>query len=232
MINDAVTARLRSEGYDVVAVFDGPAAVEAASGRRFDAIVLDVMLPGMSGLDVCRVVQTRYPVPVLMLTARASEADTLAGLDAGADDYLAKPFSPRELAARVRALLRRVDRAEANFALRRAASAVIEIGDLRVDGATRRAGVGGTFVSLTRTEFDLLLALALESGSVVSRQRLLVEVWGWRTGEAAAQGSGAGRTVDSHIKSLRSKIGAERIGTVHGVGYVLNREDPPGGTAS
>jgi DNA-binding response OmpR family regulator len=221
VINDAVTARLRSEGFRVVSVFDGPAAVEAAAQQRFDAVVLDLMLPGMGGLDVCRAVQADDPVPVLMLTARAGEADTLAGLDAGADDYLVKPFSPRELVARIRALLRRVERAEAGFAARRASTAALEVDGLRVDGAARTASIDARAVPLTRTEFDLLLALALDAGSVVSRERLLVDVWGWRHDAATLRAGGAARTVDSHVKALRGKIGATRIRTVHGVGYVL-----------
>jgi DNA-binding response OmpR family regulator len=220
-INDAVTLRLRSAGYEVVSVFDGPSAVAEAGRRRFDAVVLDLMLPGLGGIDVCRAVQAVDAVPVLMLTARADEADKLAGLDAGADDYLIKPFSPRELVARVNALLRRVDRAAVAFAARRAAQAVITVGALHLDGAARRVTVADQDVTLTRTEFDLLLALALEAGRPVSRERLLVEVWGWRDGDPAVHATGAGRTVDSHVRGLRAKIGGHRISTVHGIGYRL-----------
>jgi DNA-binding response OmpR family regulator len=217
VINDAVTRRLRGEGYTVTAVFDGHAAVAAAAEHGFDAIVLDLMLPGLNGIEVCRAVQRRAPVPVLMLTARADEADRIAGLDAGADDYLVKPFSPRELVARVAALLRRVERAASLYAQRRDGAMRVELKGLRVDGAARTATVDGAAVPLTRTEFDLLLALALNAGRVVTRDRLLADVWGWETPTAAA-----GRTVDSHVKALRRKVGAERIRTVHGVGYAMD----------
>jgi DNA-binding response OmpR family regulator len=187
--------------------------------------VLDVMLPGFDGLEVCRRLQAEHPVPVLMLTARDAESDLLAGLGAGADDYLTKPFSMRELIARITALLRRVDlvRAQALQGSEPTAEqdeqdAPLELGSaehpLTVDKARRRVRAGGAEVHLTPIEFDLLLSLARRPGQVVSRQRLLAEVWDW------ADASGT-RTVDSHVKALRKKIGAERIRTVHGVGYAL-----------
>jgi DNA-binding response OmpR family regulator len=224
-IADAVVRRLRSEGYLVDAVHDGPAAVVAAERTRYDAVVLDVMLPGLSGLEVCRQVQAREPVPVLMLTARDEESDRLVGLAVGADDYLTKPFSPRELVARVAALLRRVDRAAALAASAASAGRADEhvaAGTLSIDVAARRVQVDGGDVHLTRTEFDLLLALARRAGQVVDRDRLLTEVWDWPDLAAARSAHGtAARAVDSHIKALRRKIGAERIRTVHGVGYAV-----------
>jgi DNA-binding response OmpR family regulator len=221
-IADAVVRRLVSEGFAVDAVHDGRSAVLAAEATRYDAVVLDVMLPGLDGLEVCRRIQLREPVPVLMLTARDEEADRLIGLAVGADDYLTKPFSPRELVARIRALLRRVDRAALLAAGPAEPAEQLVLGDLRVDVGTRRVSVGTEQVHLTRTEFDLLAALARRPGRVVERDQLLTEVWDWEPMAAvrAAHGSPA-RAVDSHVKALRRKIGAERIRTVHGVGYAL-----------
>ena len=211
VINDSVTRRLVAEGYDVAQAWDGPGAVDAAARTAPDLVLLDVMLPGFDGLEVCRRIQADRPVPVLMLTARDDEADLLAGLAVGADDYLTKPFGMRELVARVSALLRRVDRA-AELASRPAA--VLAVGDLTVETGTRRVRVAGAPVHLTPTEFDLLVCLAGEPGRVLTRERLLADVWDW----PSASGT---RTVDSHVKSLRAKIGAGRVRTVHGVGYAL-----------
>jgi DNA-binding response OmpR family regulator len=167
------------------------------------------MLPGYDGLEVCRRIQAERPVAVLMLTARDEEADLLVGLAVGADDYLTKPFSPRELAARVHALLRRVGRSAGDEP-----SDPIRLGDLKIDRDQRRVWRGGVPAHLTPIEFALLVELARRPRVVLSRQRLLAEVWGW------ADGSGT-RTVDSHVKALRRKLGADLIRTVHGVGYAL-----------
>ncbi|GAA4695089.1 response regulator transcription factor [Nocardioides nanhaiensis] len=225
VINQAVTDRLEAEGYDVLRAFDGPGAVVAATEHRPDLLVLDVMLPGFDGLEVCRRVQAARPVPVLMLTARTDPADLLVGLGVGADDYLTKPFRMRELVARVAALLRRVERA-AELADERVAAQppgrrVLALGDLRVDAAARRVWRGGEEVRLTPTELDLLLCLAEDPGAVVSRERLLARVWGW-------DGATGTRTVDSHVKGLRAKIGADRVRTAHGVGYALEPGTPDG----
>jgi len=209
VINQAVTDRLTGEGYDVVRAFDGPEAVAQFRASVPDLVLLDVMLPGFDGHEVCRRIQAERPVPVLMLTARDDEADVLIGLGVGADDYVTKPFRMRELVARVAALLRRVERA-ADLATR----AHTEVGDLRIDVGARRVRVADDEVHLTPTEFDLLLRLAAEPGVVVTREQLYAEVWGW----AGATGT---RTVDSHVKALRAKIGADRVRTVHGVGYAL-----------
>ena len=209
VINQAVTDRLRGSGYDVVQAWDGPGAVGRFAETAPDLVVLDVMLPGFDGHEVCRRIQATRPVPVLMLTARDDEADILVGLGVGADDYLTKPFRMRELLARVAALLRRVDRA-AELAVR----PTNDLGDLRIDAASRRVWVAGTEVHLTPTEFDLLVHLAGRPRTVLPRERLLADVWGW------ADASGT-RTVDSHIKGLRRKLGADLIRTVHGVGYAL-----------
>ena len=174
LINQAVSDRLVSEGYDVVRAFDGPTAVSAFEEHAPDLVLLDVMLPGFDGHEVCRRIQAQRPVPVLMLTARDDEADVLIGLGVGADDYLTKPFRMRELVARVAALLRRVDRA-GELAGRRP----IELGGLRIDPAARRVWRDETEVRLTPTEFDLLLCLAGNPGVVLTRESLYAEVWGW-----------------------------------------------------
>ena len=211
VINQAVTDRLRAEGFLVEQAHDGPSAVAAFEEHAPDLVVLDLMLPGFDGLEVCRRIQASRPVPVLMLTARDDETDLLVGLAVGADDYVTKPFSMREVVARIRALLRRVERAAA---LAASGDARTDVGALSIDGAARRVTVRGDDVHLTPLEFDLLFALAAEPGTVRSRDALMREVWGW------ADASGT-RTLDSHVKALRAKIGADRVRTVHGVGYAL-----------
>jgi DNA-binding response OmpR family regulator len=209
-IAESVAVRLRAEGFAVDVAFDGPSAVAKARATRPDLVVLDVMLPGFDGLEVCRRIQADRPVPVLMLTARDDETDLLVGLAVGADDYLTKPFSVRELAARVHALLRRVEK----LAQPATAALPIEVGDLEINQAERRVRRAGVEAHLTPTEFDLLVHLASRPRTVVPRERLLADVWGW------ADASGT-RTVDSHVKALRRKLGADLIRTVHGVGYAL-----------
>ncbi len=210
-INQAVTDRLLSEGFSVVQAFDGPGAVAAYGGHEIDLVVLDVMLPGFDGLEVCRCIQAERPVPVLMLTARDDETDVLVGLGVGADDYLTKPFRMREVVARVRALLRRVERARE---LATASPGVLAVGEIKIDRAARRVVVAGSTVHLTPLEYDLLLALADKPGTVQERDLLMREVWGWAD-------AGGTRTLDSHVKALRAKIGGHRVRTVHGVGYAL-----------
>jgi DNA-binding response OmpR family regulator len=209
-IAESVAARLRAEGFAVQIVGDGPSAVEAVGRARPDLVVLDIMLPGLDGLEVCRLIQADRPVPVLMLTARDDETDLLVGLAVGADDYLTKPFSMRELAARVHALLRRFNRAAGEHDR----APTIRLGDLEINQAERRVRRAGVEAHLTPTEFDLLVHLAGRPRTVLARERLLAEVWGW------ADGCGT-RTVDSHVKALRRKLGADLIRTVHGVGYAL-----------
>ena len=198
LINQAVGDRLRAEGHHVVAAYDGPGAVAAFEQHRPDLVVLDVMLPGFDGLEVCRRIQQQRPVPVLMLTARDGEADVLVGLGVGADDYLTKPFRMRELVARVSALLRRVDRAAqlAREGVERAASPV-SVGALRLDPAARRTWLDGAELHLTPIEFDLACTLAAAAGQVLSRERLLAEVWGWDGGV------GATRTVEEGFRIWR-----------------------------
>jgi DNA-binding response OmpR family regulator len=210
-INQAVADRLVAEGFEVRQAYDGPGAVATAGQWQPDAVVLDVMLPGFDGHEVCRRLQAERPVPVLMLTARDDETDVLVGLGVGADDYLTKPFSMRELVARIRVLLRRVDRA---VELAARAPSRIAVGDLEIDCGSRRVRNADTDVHLTPTEFDLLVCLAEQPGTVLTREQLLAEVWDWP--DAAGT-----RTVDSHVRSLRGKLGAELVRTVHGVGYAL-----------
>jgi len=205
-----VAARLRAEGFLVDVAHDGPSAVAQAAEVEPDLVVLDVMLPGFDGLEVCRRLHARRPVPVLMLTARDAETDVLVGLGVGADDYMTKPFSIRELVARVQALLRRVDRAAEQVA----GDQRIVLGDLEIDLGQRRVTRRGEPAHLTPIEFDLLLHLAGQPRTVLPRETLLAKVWGW----SHVTGT---RTVDSHVKALRRKLGADLIRTVHGVGYAL-----------
>ena len=210
-IAESVAARLMAEGFEVEVAGDGHAGVELC--RRFhpDLVVLDLMLPGLDGLEVCRRIQRDGAVPVLMLTARDTETDLEVGLAVGADDYVTKPFSPRELLARVRALLRRSAGASAP------SREVVRLDGLTIDPATRRVEREGREVHLTPTEFDLLHRLATAPRVVFGRRRLLTEVWGHRI----ASGE---RTVDSHVRSLRRKLGPGLIRTVHGVGYAVDAE--------
>jgi DNA-binding response OmpR family regulator len=210
-IASAVAARLRSEGFVVEIASDGPGGVEVCERMHPDLVVLDLMLPGLDGLEVCRRIQHDHPLPVLMLTARDSETDMVVGLAVGADDYLTKPFSPRELVARVHALLRRVERAGAAAK----DGGTLRVGDVELDLGTRRVRKSDEPVHLTPTEFELLTHLASHRGQVFTREQLLVQVWGYHDGSGA-------RTVDSHVRAVRRKLGADVIRTVHGVGYAAD----------
>jgi DNA-binding response OmpR family regulator len=216
----AVAARLRSEGFEVDVAADGPSGVSLVERARPDLVVLDLMLPGFDGLEVCRRIQKDRPVPVLMLTARDSETDLLVGLAVGADDYLTKPFSPRELVARVHAILRRVGRSAdpAAAAASDPAVRILRLGKVALEPATRRATLDGEPVHLTPTEFDILALLGDKPGVVFTREKLLAEIWGYRDGFGA-------RTVDSHVQALRRKLGASVIRTVHGVGYAAGDDE-------
>ena len=206
-IASSVAARLRQEGFDVEVAGDGPSGVAACERLQPDLVILDLMLPGFDGLEVCRRIQEHRAVPVLMLTARDSETDVLVGLGVGADDYMTKPFSPRELVARVHALLRRVERSSTG-------TPSITIGDVVLDTEGRKVTRAGAAVHLTPTEFDLVVHLARNSRSVFSREQLLATIWGYEE-------TVGGRTVDSHIRALRKKLGEDIVRTVHGVGYAL-----------
>ena len=216
-IAEAVRARLASEGYHVRVAHDGPEALRASAEERPDLVVLDLMLPGMDGLEVCRELQRDAWIPVLMLTARADEADTVAGFAVGADDYLTKPFSMRELTARVRAIVRRMERMN-----QATSTEPIMRFDLTIDAARRRVLRAGDEVLLTPLEFDILAALARAPGVVQSRDQLMDRVWGYRD-------YAGGRVVDSHVARIRRKLGDEAaepryIRTVHGVGYAFKED--------
>lgn len=208
-IAGSVAARLRTEGFEVDVAYDGHSGIARCRETRPDLVILDLMLPGVDGLEVCREIQRHRPTPVLMLTARDSEADLLVGLGVGADDYMTKPFSPRELVARAKALLRRIDRTPAP------PNRALTIAELKIDPVSRRVHRSGTEIHLTPTEFDLLYVLAERAGEVMRRERLLADVWGYRDGSGV-------RTVDSHVRALRRKLGADLIRTVHGVGYAVD----------
>jgi DNA-binding response OmpR family regulator len=208
----AIADRLRSEGFTVDVAGDGVRAVELVAATSPDLVVLDLGLPQLDGLEVCRRIRRDRHVPVLMVTARGDEADELTGLAVGADDYLTKPFSVRVLVARVHALLRRAGDAEP------AAGAALVGGRLSIDRDRRRVHVDGVEAQLTATEFALLATLAERPGVVRSRAALLADVWGYH--------DGAARTIDSHVRALRRKLGDDVIRTVHGVGYALAEVAP------
>jgi DNA-binding response OmpR family regulator len=213
-IAEAVRARLESEGYQVVVAYDGPQAIQLHAEHQPDLVVLDLMLPGMDGLEVCQAIQRNAWTPVLMLTARTEEADKVAGFAVGADDYLTKPFSLRELAARVKAILRRLERMKAERD-----TGPIERNGLAIDPNRRRVSVDDEEIGLTPLEFEILLALARDPGVVLSRDQLMDKVWGYRD-------YAGGRVVDSHVARIRRKLGEDGneprfIRTVHGVGYAF-----------
>lgn len=223
-IAGAIADRFRSEGFVVVVEADGLLGLEAAKRDRPDLVILDVMLPGLDGVEVCRRLQVERPVPVIMLTARDEEADLLIGLAVGADDYITKPFSMRELVARVRTVLRRTERPGPTASDVDAAPPATEVslsvanGSIRIDQQRRTVRLDGHDIPLTPTEFDLLVCLTVKNGAVRTREQLLQDVWGYRDGSGA-------RTVDSHIRALRRKLGDAVIRTVHGVGYAINDQE-------
>jgi len=210
-ISSAVAVRLRGEGYDVSIAPDGASGVQLVGQMSPDLVILDVMLPGIDGLEVCRRIQRDRPVPVLMLTALDTETDLLVGLGVGADDYMTKPFSPRELVARVKALLRRVDRSQYSTENK------VSVRDVELDPATRQVKRSDQEIHLTPTEFDLLYRLGSRPDVVFSREQILSDVWGYEDGFGT-------RTIDSHVAALRRKLGAEIIRTIHGVGYATGEE--------
>ncbi|MFI5283617.1 MAG: response regulator transcription factor [Candidatus Dormibacterales bacterium] len=203
--------RLVADGHEVVLARSGTAAMAAVFKRVPDVVLLDWMLPDMDGLAVCRRLREHHLMPIIMVTARGDEVDRVLGLEVGADDYLVKPFSIRELLARVRAMLRRV---ELDGRGRRAGDEQIQTGPLSVDPTSRLASLDGTQVHLTRKEFDLLVLLVSHPGRAFSREFLVERVWGNEFG-------GFDRAVDTHVTRLRRKLGpfGERIVTVWGVGY-------------
>ncbi|WP_327593095.1 response regulator transcription factor [Streptomyces chartreusis] len=220
-VAEIVTGYLDRAGYVVDRAGDGPDALARAAAHWPDLVVLDLMLPGMDGLEVCRRIRARGPVPVIMLTARGDEDDRILGLEVGADDYVTKPFSPRELVLRVQSVLRRTSPVQTSGTLRAAG--------LSVDPAARRAAKDGTELALTTREFDLLVFFLRHPGRVYGREDLMREVWGWDFGDLS--------TVTVHVRRLRGKVeddpAAPRlIQTVWGVGYRFDASDttgtPPG----
>jgi len=210
-VAEVVTRYLEREGYVVEAAADGLEGLEQALSDPPDLVVLDLMLPALSGLEVCRQLRAKAPVPVIMLTARGEEVDRIAGLELGADDYVAKPFSPRELTARVKAVLRR---AAGGVAAEEAG--VLRAGDLEVDPVAHEARLHNELVSLTAREFDLLAYLMRNPRKAFRREELLADVWGFTYGDTS--------TVTVHVRRLREKVEADpsaprHICTVWGVGY-------------
>ncbi len=213
-VRESLVRGLRFEGYDVEAVTDGVLALEAASRARPDLVVLDVMMPNLDGLSACRNLRTSHPdLPILMLTARHEVGDRVAGLDAGADDYLVKPYAMAELAARLRALLRRTSVS--------GVSEVLEVGDVRLDPSARLAWRGDRPLDLTKTEFDLLELLLFNVGLVLSRDTIYSEIWGYDFETTS-------RSLDVYVGYFRQKTeagGEERVvHTVRGVGYVVRKQ--------
>jgi two-component system response regulator RegX3 len=217
-IREAVAAYLEREGYWVTPAEDGQAALDEFAKHRFDLVVLDLMLPKVPGEVVCQRIREQSDVPIIMLTAKGAEEDRVAGLELGADDYLVKPFSPRELVARVRALLRRAHVDEEPQRER------LVYGPLEIDVSGHRAFLNGEELDLTASEFKLLLTLARYPGRVYSRMELVEKVLGYDF-------EGYERTIDSHVKNLRAKLNDDPrdptfIYTVHGVGYRFESPKP------
>ena len=217
-VRDSVGYALRQEGFDVILAVDGDDAEEKLGddNPEFDLLVLDIMMPGRSGLDLCRDVRGRSPIPIILLTAKDAEVDKVVGLEVGADDYVTKPFSVRELLGRVRAQLRRreLDRSSAT-----GVAATIEAGSVRIDLARHLVTVRGEPINLTRSEFQVLRLLAGPAGQVFSRQEIMEELW-------QSEFQGDVRACDVHISNLRQKIERdpqepELVLTVRGVGYKL-----------
>jgi two-component system, OmpR family, response regulator RegX3 len=212
-IRDAVGYAFRNEGFDVETRADGDSGLTAALAEDFDVVILDLMLPGLAGTEVCRRLRAESPVPIVMLTAKSAEVDRVLGLEIGADDYVSKPFSMAELIGRVRAILRRQELERADT------SAIRRVGDLELDAARHSVTLGGEAKQLTPSEFRLLLLLAREPGRVYSRREIMEHLWD-------SKYVGDQRACDIHVSNLRRKLeddpaNPERIVTVRGVGYKL-----------
>lgn len=208
-IHKVLSAYLKAEGYEFQSAYDGPEGLKAARSFKPDIIVLDVMLPGMDGIELLAKLRRESNVYVIMLTARSEETDKIVGLSVGADDYLTKPFSPRELVARIKAALRRLQNPTDNIGERD----VLSFEHLRIDIAARRVWVDDNLIDLTSVEFDILLVLAQHQSMVLSREQLLEKIWGYDY-------FGDTRVVDVHIGHIRQKLGDESlIETIRGVGY-------------
>ncbi|MDX3352918.1 response regulator transcription factor [Streptomyces sp. ME01-24h] len=212
VIREATTLALERDGFEVTAVPDGLSGLEAFRARRPDLALLDVMVPGLDGVSLCRRIRDESTVPVIMLSARADAIDVVLGLEAGADDYVTKPFDGAVLTARMRAVLRRFRVAAADEPP--AGAGVLTFGDLEVESEGMEVRRAGERIALTPTEMRLLLEFSAAPGTVLSRDRLLERVWDYDWG-------GDTRVVDVHVQRLRAKIGQERIETVRGFGYKL-----------
>ena len=215
-IRELLHSFLASDGYTVRSFESGDALLEAFHQEPAELVILDIMMPGTDGLTVCRELRALSDIPIILLTAKDSELDYVMGISQGSDDYLTKPFRPTILLMKVKALLRRVERAKV-IAKNSENEKLLDFGSMVIDPAQRIVTVNGEQVHLTPTEFDLLATLARRPKSVLTREKLLEEVWDW------VDASGT-RTVDSHVKALRHKLGADTIRTVHGVGYAF---EPP-----
>ncbi|GAA1920976.1 two-component system response regulator CseB [Streptantibioticus ferralitis] len=216
VIREATQLALERDGFKVTAVPDGIVGLEAFRARKPDIALLDVMVPGLDGVSLCRRIRDESTVPVIMLSARADSIDVVLGLEAGADDYVTKPFDAAVLVARIRAVLRRFGHASGGAGTQAAAEGdgSLRFGDLEIDTDGMEVRRGGEPVSLTPTEMRLLLEFSAAPGSVLSRDRLLTSVWDYDWG-------GDTRVVDVHVQRLRTKIGQDRIETVRGFGYKL-----------
>ncbi len=218
-IRDVLERYLRREGLAVRTAADGPSALQEVRSHKPDLVVLDLMLPGIDGWEICRRLRAESTLPILMLTARGEEYERILGLGLGADDYVTKPFSPGEVVARIQAIFRRIEMARSALA---PSAEIIRCGELVVDPSTRQASVQGRALALTAKEFDLLHFLACHPGQVFSREQLLDQVWGYTY-------AGEGSTVTVHIRHLREKIEPDvanprLIETVWGVGYRFNNQ--------
>lgn len=224
-LQEMLEYNLSRQGYDVITADNGRSAIELARNQNPNLIILDVMLPGIDGFDVCRILRKELSVPILMLTAKAEEVDKIVGLEMGADDYLTKPFSMRELLARVKALLRREKLIREEIAIEQnvvsnntpSPSKIYTFGNLVIDTNRREVRIDSVPIRLKPKEFDLILFLARHQGIALSRDLILERVWGWTF-------DGNSRTVDVHVRWLREKIEADpgqakRIVTVRGIGY-------------
>jgi len=218
-LSQVMRDRLAADGHDVVVAHDGASAMNAVAKRLPDVVLLDWMLPDMDGLAVCRKLRQQHLMPIIMVTARGDEVDRVLGLEVGADDYLVKPFSLRELLARVRAMLRRVDLEGKRQAPAADGGERIQVGPLVVDAGSRMATLDGAPMHLTRKEFELLTVLVSNPGRAFSREFLVERIWG-------TDFDGFDRAVDTHVTRLRKKLGAlgDRIVTVWGVGYRFNAD--------
>ncbi len=215
-IVDLIEYHLKQSGFSVISALDGPAGLEKAKKKGPNLIILDLMLPGMDGKDICRSLKSNpqtQSIPILMLTAKAEETDRLIGFELGADDYVTKPFSPKELVLRVKAILRRKE-------VGHEGEKIIQIGDLLIEIDRHQISIKKRPVRLTSTEFKLLVELASKRGRVLTREHLLDRVWGYTY-------EGYARTVDTHVRRLREKMGTlgDSIETIRGVGYRFREEN-------